>query len=133
MRQDLNSTILKLLFGPFSGVEGYSTGISHLASHAAFVLKLHGCGFLFSLGICYCLCWAYREAGSDLRSNSHFLSPVHSLGLFALRRFPLASTGLGSTVCNITVLTVLSVLNSNSSTGNWTTVRLDATIFSFVL
>lgn len=29
------------------GVEGYSTGISYLASHAAFKLKLHGCGFLF--------------------------------------------------------------------------------------
>lgn len=69
----------------------------------------------------------------DLRNNSHFLSLVYSLGLFALRRFPLPSTGLGCTVYNTAVLAVLSMLNSNSSTGNWTSVSQGTTIFSFVL
>lgn len=68
----------------------------------------------------------------DLRNNSHFLSLVYSLGLFALRRFHLPSTGLGCTVHNTAVLTVLSMLNSNS-TGNWTNVSQGTTIFSFVL
>lgn len=54
----------------------------------------------FLLGYAIVYVGSIMKQESDLRSNSHFLSPVYSLGLFA-------STGLGSTVYNTAVLTVL--------------------------
>lgn len=61
----------------------------------------------FLLGYAIVYVGSIMKQESDLRSNSHFLSLVYSLGLFALRRFLLASTGLESTVYNTAVLTVL--------------------------